>query len=176
MVEPIAVDDVAPDFRLKDLQGVEHRLDDMKGRVVVLNFWSASCPWSLKSDEVISGLDVNWDWDEQVVLWRIASNANETEEEQLRVAREREVEIVLRDGDQSVADLYGAITTPHVFVIDSEGKLRYEGALDDSTWRQPEATRNYMVEAVNSLLAGSEPGVKETAARGCTIVRHPVSG
>jgi peroxiredoxin len=176
MVSNIAVDELAPDFGLKDLKGSEHRLVDHRGKTVVLDFWSADCPWSSRSDEVIAGLEAGWRQDKEVILWRIASNANEDEEQLSRAEDERHVGTVLLDSDQAVADLYGAVTTPHIYVIDSQGKLRYQGAFDDTTWREPEASRNYLAEAVSAVLIGTAPEVTETLARGCTIVRYPLKG
>jgi hypothetical protein len=71
-----------------------------------------------------------------------------------------------------VADLYEAFTTPHVFVLDGEGILRYRGAVDDITFRHREATRFFLQEAVDALRNGRLPAVNETAAYGCTIVRE----
>ena len=73
---------------------------------------------------------------------------------------------------QQVADLFGAQTTPHFFVLDQQGVLRYRGALDDVTFRQREPKNYYLHEAVQALLAGRLPEPAETPAYGCTIVRH----
>jgi hypothetical protein len=89
-----------------------------------------------------------------------------------QVARERRLPTVLLDRAQSVADQYFAQTTPHFFVIDQHGILRYQGAFDDLTFRQREPTRHYLVEAVAALLAGRLPDLQTTPAYGCTIVRY----
>ncbi|MDX1377503.1 MAG: hypothetical protein R3307_01540, partial [Anaerolineales bacterium] len=79
---------------------------------------------------------------------------------------------VLLDTDQVVADLYGAVTTPHVFLVDGDGILRYRGAVDDVTFRNRKANRFYLNEAVESLLDGHLPARTEMPAYGCTIVRE----
>jgi hypothetical protein len=76
------------------------------------------------------------------------------------------------DAQGQVADLYGAITTPHVFILDREGILRYQGAVDNITFRKREATHFFLQEAVEALLAGRLPQPAETPAYGCTIVRE----
>jgi hypothetical protein len=76
------------------------------------------------------------------------------------------------DSDHIVADLYEALITPHVFILDCEGILRYRGAVDDVTFRRREATRFFVQEAVDALLNGHLPELKETPAYGCTIVRE----
>jgi hypothetical protein len=107
-----------------------------------------------------------------VLLWTVASNANESIELLQRVAEQRGLPLVLTDAQHLVADLFGAQTTPHFFVIDGQGILRYQGALDDVTFRQREARRFYLLEAVEALLEGRLPDPAETLAYGCSIVRH----
>lgn len=175
-MDPVAVvGREAPRFELNDLIGKHFRLEQERGRVVVLVFWSAECPWSERSDERLARMDSEWDSDE-VVLLRVASNANEDPEDLRRTAQERGVDRVLRDPEQIVANLYGAMTTPHVYVIDAEGILRYKGAPDDSSWRQPEPTRNYLVEAVEAAGKGTSIDTEETPGRGCTVVRYQAEG
>jgi hypothetical protein len=76
------------------------------------------------------------------------------------------------DANCFVADLYEAQTTPHVFVIDREGILRYRGAVDDVTFRQRTPARFFLDEAVEALLEGHVPALVESPAYGCTIVRE----
>lgn len=160
----------APDFRLPDLRRVSHALSDFRGRIVILNFWSAECPWAERADrELLTFLDA---WKEQVVLLPIASNANELPDLLARVAAERGLPLVLHDAEQKVADLYGARTTPHLFVIDREGILRYQGAFDDVTFRQRTPTQNYLRQAVEAVLAGCQPDPDITPSYGCTLVRY----
>jgi peroxiredoxin len=160
----------APEFLLRDLDGHPHALSHFHGRVVVLNFWSAECPWSLRADEALAGWRREWG---SAVEWvSIASNANETVDELRVEAEKRELPLVLHDPEREVADLYGAETTPHFFVVDPDGVLRYTGALDDVTFRQPEPTRHFLKEAVDAVLAGEAPELASTPAYGCTIVYY----
>jgi peroxiredoxin len=160
----------APDFELPDLDGNLIRLSSHVGRVVVLNFWSAECPWSERSDHRVQPYWLMWG--ERVTWLAIASNANEPTDLLRQVAAERAIPHLLHDRDQQIADLYGAQTTPHLFVIDATGILRYQGAFDDRTFRQHTPTRTYLVEAVEALLAGQMPNPPHTPAYGCTIVRY----
>jgi len=159
----------APDFTLPDLEGRIHILSDYRGKIVIINFWSAGCPHSERADkELVSFLD---DWDERVVLLSIASNGNESPETLAATARRRGLRLVLSDPDHSVADRFDALTTPHVFVVDPAGILRYRGAFDDVSFRQRKPTRNFLREAVDALLAKGLPEVTEVQPFGCTIVR-----
>jgi peroxiredoxin len=157
-----------PDFELPDLQGVHRDLSELRGKWVVLNFWSAECPWSQRADQQLAELLPQWG--EQVVYWMIASNANEAEEE-IKSAAAGLPGHVLRDAEHAVADQYSAETTPHFYVIDPQGILRYRGALDDVTFRKREPEVFYLKEAMEALLAGKVPSVETSPGYGCTIVR-----
>jgi peroxiredoxin len=166
------VNEPAPDFSLPDLDGRVQRLGDYRGKIVIVNFWSCECPHSERSDRTIMARVVRWRAD--VVMLAIAANRNESAEAVSLAVRARRLPVVLIDADQAVADAYQAQTTPHVFVVDREGVLRYRGAVDDVTFRQRSPTRHFLDEAVEALLAGRLPALAETPAYGCTIVREAV--
>jgi peroxiredoxin len=169
IIFPMEPGDLAPDFTLPDLEGTPHALSSYRGRVVVVNFWSAECPWAERADAHLT----QWlgEWGERVVLLTVASNANETLELIAEAARQRGLAPVLLDSGCLVADAWGAQTTPHVFVVDESGILRYQGAVDDVTFRQREPKRFHLKEVVDALLRGRLPEVASTPAYGCTIVR-----
>ena len=160
----------APDFELADLQGTPHNLSDYRGKIVVLNFWSAECPHSARTDRYLQ--DLLEAWQNRVVMLPMASNRNESIQMLQEVAQARRMQPILVDSEQVVANLYQAQTTPHVFVIDQKGILRYRGAVDDITFRQRQATRFFLREALEALLEGCQPELGETPAYGCTIVRE----
>jgi peroxiredoxin len=162
----------APDFSLPDLGGRVHRLSDYRGRLVIVNFWSCECPHSERADQALIAMLAQWHAD--VALLSIAANRNESTETIALAAQKRRLPVLLIDAERVVADLYEAQTTPHVFVIDREGILRYRGALDDVTFRQRSPTRFFLDEAVKALLDGHFPPIAETPAYGCTIVREAV--
>jgi peroxiredoxin len=159
----------APDFHLIDINGNSHSLEDFLGKVVVVNFWSAECLWTRRTDETLQLL--LQDWGEQVVLLSVASNVHEDPELVRAAANERRLPYLLLDEKAKLADLYRAQTTPHLFVIDRQGILRYQGAFNNITFRQRTATKNYLRQAVEAVLAGEDPDPAETPAYGCTIVR-----
>ena len=165
---PLKIGHDAPEFLLRDLDGHPHALSHYRGRIVLLNFWSAECEWSQRADEAIKG----WmaDWGSMVEWISIAPNANESPEEIRAEAGKRELPLVLHDPDRAVTGAYGAEMTPEFFLVDAEGFLRYKGALNDITFRQTEPTRHYLKEAVDALLNGETPDPAETDAYGCTIV------
>jgi hypothetical protein len=111
-------------------------------------------------------------WRDDVAMLPVASNRNEDIEALKKSALERSLPAVLIDAESALADLYGAQTTPHVFVIDREGILRYRGSIDNVAFRQRKPTIFFLDEAVESLLAGRLPAQAESPAYGCAIVRE----
>ena len=111
-------------------------------------------------------------WKDDVSMLSIASNRNETLSALKEAAETRRLPQVLHDADCRVADLFDAQTTPHVFVIDRDGILRYRGSVDDVTFRHRTPTRFFLDEAVESLLEGHFPALTESPAYGCAIVRE----
>jgi hypothetical protein len=102
----------------------------------------------------------------------IAANRNESAQMVEEAAKTRRIPRVLLDAEHIVADLYEALTTPHMFLIDREGILRYRGAADNITFRQREAPRFFVQEAIEALRHGRLPELSETPAYGCVIVRE----
>ena len=168
--DSMQLDEPAPDFELLDLQGVSHKLSDYRGKIVIINFWSAECPHSERTDHYLSNLLGRWNG--SVTLLSIAANQNEPVPMLAEASRSRNTPSVLLDSKHRIADLYEAFITPQVFVLDPEGILRYRGAVDDITFRRREATRFYLQEAVEALLQGHLPELSETPAYGCAIVRE----
>jgi peroxiredoxin len=160
----------APDFELPDLNGRLHRLGDYRGRIVIVNFWSCECPHSERTDKAIMAMLMQWH--NEVVMLSIASNRSENVEAVKNAADVRRLPTVLIDAQCFVADMFEAQTTPHVFVIDREGILRYQGATDDATFRKRTPSRFFLGEAVESLLEGHLPALTESPAYGCAIVRE----
>jgi peroxiredoxin len=160
----------APDFSLTDNRGQPHQLSVYRGRVVVVNFWSAECPWSERADRQLA--TVMDQFPDQVQILPVASNLNETSALIAQVIQQRGLEFVLIDHDCAVANAWGAQTTPHVFIVDQAGILRYQGASDDVTFRKRTPEHFYVLEIVTALLAGRLPDLAETQAYGCAIVRN----
>ena len=166
----LEINQPAPQFTLPDLDERIHMLSDYRGRIVIVNFWSAECPHSERVDANITACLA--EWGDSVTLLSIASNANESDEMINGAANRRKIPVLLRDADQTVADRYGALTTPHAFVIDRQGILRYRGAVDNVGFRQRVATEFYLKEAVEALLSNRLPEVTEMQPFGCTVVRY----
>lgn len=159
-------------FELKDTEGNAHKLADHQGKVVVIHFWSAKCPFVLRYDDALKAITQDYQKDGVVVLG-IASNTNEPLEEIKNVARARQVNYpVLLDPDHKIADQFGAVATPHVFVINQEGKLVYEGAIDDQGWSEAKKPgKVYVRNAIEQTLKGETVSTPQTKSVGCTVKR-----
>ncbi|RJP54843.1 MAG: hypothetical protein C4583_01620 [Anaerolineaceae bacterium] len=161
---------LAPDFALRGLDERLHRLSDYRGRIIIVEFWSAECPHVVRTDASLRAAMSRWVDD--VVWLAIASNANESLSELENAARERGLPAVLIDASQEAVDAFGAQVTPEVFVLSREGVVCYHGAVDDVSFCQRVATRSFVEEAVDALLAGKLPALTEIPAFGCSIIRE----
>ena len=75
----------------------------------------------------------------------------------------------LQDPAGSLGHLYGARTTPNMYVIDAAGMLRYSGAIDDDPRGRSEAPANHVRSAIHALLADRNPDPSETRPYGCSV-------
>lgn len=169
--QPLGLNQELADFELATLDGVAHRARAHVGKILVIDFWSAECPISRQYDAYFNGFAQSYGH-KGVVFLAIDSNVYEDEDDIQRAIEDRGIEFpILRDTGNRIADYFGAQTTPHVYVFDGAGRLRYRGAVDDITFKNKEATINYLEEAVDALLLGNDVTISETQPYGCTIVR-----
>jgi peroxiredoxin len=170
----VRLGEAVPDFELADTEGKPVRLSHYLGKPVLVHFWSASCPFVARYESRIGEL-VETYGDQGVAILGIASNVNETPEQIRSVAASRNLGYpVLLDSDQEIADRFGAITTPHVFIIDQKGRLAYEGSFDDQGWSEENrVTQSYARLALDALFSGSAVPHPQTKSFGCTVKRHP---
>jgi peroxiredoxin len=160
----------APDFMLPGVGGGRFALSDWRGQIVVLNFWSAECPWSRRADVALVYRQLAWD-PKGVRIVGIAPNVTETEPQMRAEAQARHLKYpVLVDAGGTVAALYQVKVTPHFFVIDRQSYVRYSGALDDVTRKGQKPSTIYLDEAVQALLANRPPNPLTTAPIGSPLV------
>jgi peroxiredoxin len=165
---------VAPSFTLPDTEGGRHSLDEDGAPGTVIVFTCNHCPYALAWHDRIA--DAARDYAERDVTF-VAVNPNDAERypaDSFDAMRER-VEAdggwplpYLRDESQEVARAYGAKTTPDVFVLDGDGRLRYRGA-PDPDYENPSLNAAWLREALDALLAGEEPARPETDPVGCSV-------
>ncbi|MGQ9649500.1 MAG: thioredoxin family protein [Phycisphaerae bacterium] len=155
----------APDFALKDVYGKEFKLADFKGKIVVLEWINKECPISHAAHDKQQMQKTYKKYAAKDVIWLgIDSTENAKPDENRVYAAEQSLAYpILHDVDAKVAKAYGAKRTPHMFVIDKEGKLVYAGAIDDK------GDNNYVAAAIENLLAGKPVAKPKTDAYGCGI-------
>jgi peroxiredoxin len=174
----------APDFSLPGVDGKTHKLSDYSSsRVLVIVFTCNRCPVAQRYDNWIKKLVDDYR-DKQVALVAIDSdNPDAIRLDDLRYTDvgERLYECKIRaqyrhfnfpylyDGDnQTVAQAYGPVATPHVFVFDEQRRLQYEGPVDDNAWESL-ATTHDARDAIDAVLAGKPVPSKPVTAFGCSI-------
>lgn len=139
-------------------------------KAIVIIFIATRCPVSLDYDERMANLAKEYA-DKGVMFIGINSNNIEPAAEVTEHAQKKGFTFpVLKDEGNRVADMYEARVTPEVFVVDSNFVLRYHGRIDDSQ-NPARVNQRDLKNALDALLAGKEPPVKETRAFGCTIKR-----
>jgi peroxiredoxin len=170
----ISIGEPAPEFDLPDTDGRRHSLGNADGApATVVVFTCNHCPYALAWHDRI--LAAARDYGDRGVRF-LAVNPNDSErypadsyEAMQRRVREEDWPLpYLHDESQEVARAYGAKTTPDVFVLDSERRLRYRGA-PDADHSDPAENAAWLREALDDLLAGQEPRRAETKPVGCSV-------
>ncbi len=171
------IGDVASDFSLRNVDGNNVSLSDFsnaKGYIVI--FTCNHCPFSKAYEDRIIALN-----DKYAPLGYpvIAINPNDPEayeedsfENMKKRAAEKSYKYPFLEDTKGIGQLYGAMRTPHVFVLKKEGGkniVKYIGTIDDNAQDASAASKRYVEDAVNNLLAGKPVIVQTTKAIGCAI-------
>jgi len=170
----------APNFKGTDSNGVTHNLSQYRGKYVVLEWANKGCPYDQK--HYLSGNmeALQKQWTDKGVVWLSVlssapgeqGNVSPEEENQYLKKMKAAPTAALLDADGTIGRLYQAKTTPHMFVIDPNGKLIYQGAIDDkATTDQADVktAHNYLNEVLNSAMAGKPVPVATTRPYGCSV-------
>lgn len=171
-LQTLKIGQVVPTFALKNYDGTEYALDQfqIQNSLVVIMFIATQCPISNAYNGRMVKL-YNAYAARGVAFVGINSNKQESVEEIATHSKENKFPfVVLKDGDNKIADAYGAQVTPEIFVINREGFLLYHGRIDDSRDESRVESRD-LAAALDALLEGKEPARTETKAFGCTIKR-----
>jgi len=174
--ETFTIGDGAPDFgNLFGVDGERYSLSSFQNkRLLVLLFISNGCPTVKACQDRMIKIQKDYSG-KGVQLFALNSNnaslspADTYAEMVLRVREKGFNFPYVKDDDTSVAKAYGALCTPHSFLLDEERRLRYKGRIDDS--RNPErVTISDLRNAIDDLLANKPVRVSETTPFGCSIV------
>ena len=164
----------APGFTLTDAKGNEHSLSDYEGKIVVLEWFSTECPYvkrHYKAETMSKTLEKLGG--SEKVAWLAVDSSHFAKPKASKKWREKYGfdYPVLHDEKGKVGKKYGAKTTPHMYVIDKKGVLRYKGAIDDDPMgdKEPSKRTNYVEQAVDALQNGKEVDPRTTEAYGCSV-------
>jgi peroxiredoxin len=170
----------APDFTATDSQGASHSLSQMRGKVVVLEWTNADCPYTRKHYTSGNMQSIQTLARENGVIWlSVISSAPGkqgyvTAQEENAYLKEMNAAptAVLLDPTGALGHLYDAKTTPHMFVINPQGILIYNGAIDDhptSDASDIPHSQNYLSLALEEALAGKPVAVATSRPYGCSV-------
>lgn len=172
------VGEAAPDFKLKDTEGKEWNLSQLtkEGKIVVLEWFNPECPFVVKHHKVNKTMaDLSKEFKEKGVVWLAVNSGAPGLQgaglEKNKQAREDfKIEYpVLLDEKGEVGRAYGAKTTPHMFVIDKDGVLRYAGAIDNNKSPTEAGDTNYVKNALLSVINGETVAVQTERPYGCSV-------
>lgn len=170
----------APNFTLTDCGGKSHSLADFKGKTVVLEWVNHGCPFVVKHYSGGNMQALQKAATEKGVVWLSISSsapgkqgAMTPEEAQAKCAAVgSNATAYLMDSDGKVGQLYGARVTPELFIINPEGTLVYQGAIDDKKSTDAAdiaGSKNYITAALAEIQAGKSVSTAKTEPYGCSV-------
>lgn len=173
-------DKAAPDFSLKDSHGKTVKLSDYKGKYVVLEWTNQQCPFVKKHYKPNNMQSLQKKYTGKNVVWlSICSSAPGNQGHQSAEAWNKTImknhlssTAVLLDEDGKVGKLYGAKTTPHIFITAPDGKIIYQGAIDSvksARSKDIDGATNYVSEALDAHMAGKSVPHPMTKPYGCSV-------
>ncbi len=176
----VRVGDAAPNFTGTDTHGQIHKLSDYRGKFVVLEWTNNGCPYTEKHYDSGNMQALQKAWTAKGVVWlTILSSAPGQQgymtasEENAYIAKvHADPTAALLDPNGAIGHEYEAKTTPHMFVINPEGKLIYAGAIDDHPTTDPsdiKSSRNYVSEALTDAMSGKQIATAYTRPYGCSV-------
>lgn len=171
---------VAPDFSLQDIHGKPVSLAKLRGSFVVLEWINHGCPFVKKHYDSGNMQALQKEFSAKGVQWLSICSSAEGKQghmkpmEWRKVAKEKggAATAILLDDWGKVGTLYGAKTTPHMFIIDPKGVLIYQGAIDDTPSTDPADVTgavNYVRAALEEAFAGKPVSTSTTKPYGCGV-------
>jgi peroxiredoxin len=170
----------APSFTATDSNGKQHSLAAYKGKTVILEWTNHECPYTVKHYVTGNMQDLQKSSTGAGAVWlTVVSSKPGTqghvsglEANELTNDRKAQPTAVLLDPKGELGKMYGATTTPHMFIIDKDGKLVYMGGIDDKptvSRADVKGARNYVREALDAMAAGKPIAAAATRPYGCSV-------
>src|SRR5258708_4895151 len=173
----LEIGSLAPDFALQGSDGRMHHLSDYRGSIVVLEWTSPVCPYTLAKYDTGQMQSAQQFAHAHQVVWLSIDTANASKPGYLTPAAAAErvgkthalVDAFLFDVEGNVGRSFGARTTPGMYVVDSAGRLAYQGSFDDAPSNEHPITHEYVRAAIDALSAGRPIETAETVPHGCAV-------
>jgi peroxiredoxin len=170
----------APAFTAVDSNGKTVNLSDYKGKTVVLEWTNDGCPYVRKHYGAGNMQALQKKWTEEGIVWLSVISSPPGEQgfadakraNALTLDRKASPTAVLLDQKQNVAKAYGALVTPHMYIIKPDGVLAYAGAIDDKPTARTadlKGAKNFVDEALTELKAGKPVSTTNSRAYGCVV-------
>ncbi len=161
----------APSFTLKDEVGRSVSLDDYKGKVVVLEWINPECPFVQRHYKAKTMSTLADKFAGQGVVWlAIDSSKSNTPEKSAQWKSQHGLKYpILQDPTGAVGRAYSAKTTPQMFVINDQGVIVYNGAIDDDRSGSKPSPTNYVANALEQTLGGKAVSTPQTKPYGCSV-------
>ena len=176
-----AEDAVAEDFSLKDSKGITHKLSDYKGKWVVLEWINFGCPFVKKHYESNNMQNLQKKYQSKGVMWFSVCSSAEGKQGHYTDMNELHKQLsnyranqnaYLIDESGVVGKQFGARTTPQIVIINPEGNIIYNGAIDDISSADKEdvaKAKNYIDEVFDAVLSGKPSPYSTTKPYGCSV-------
>jgi peroxiredoxin len=170
----------APDFTVADAAGKPVKLSDYRGKFVVLEWTNPDCPFVRKHYTSKNMQDLQKEWGAKDVVWLSVNSTRQGHYEyrdganmqQWMTSQGAAQKAILIDGTSDAGRAYAAKTTPQMVVVSPEGKVLYNGAIDDKRSSNPadaKTANNYVRAALTEAKAGKPVTVASTTPYGCTV-------
>jgi peroxiredoxin len=180
LLHAVRVTELAPDFSVTDTTGKIRHLSEYRGKFVVLEWSNRDCPWTHKQYASGNMQRLQREWTAKGVVWfTVVSSApgqqgyvTASEENAYLPTVNAAPSAVLLDPNGTLGHLYGAKTTPHMFIIDPKGLLIYNGAIDDHYTIQTSDianSKNFVDVALTEAMAGKPVSTPVTRPYGCSV-------
>jgi peroxiredoxin len=174
------VGSTAPDFSVSDSKGKTHSISQYKGKYVVLEWFNPDCPFVKKHYGGGNMQKLQEEFTAKGVVWLSVDssapgkegNLSPGEAEKKMTEWKTKSTAFLIDADGKAGQAYGAKNTPHMFVINPEGKIIYEGAIDSKASANPNdipSSTNYVRVALDEAMAGKKVSNPTTRPYGCSV-------
>ncbi|MDP3761894.1 MAG: thioredoxin family protein [Ramlibacter sp.] len=175
-----SVGQAAPDFMLKDASGKTVKLSDYRGKHVVLEWTNPGCPYVRKHYDSGNMPATQQEAVGKGVVWLAINSTERASYEYMepakvvawQQARKAQPTALLADEDGAAGRAYGARTTPHMYIVDPQGKLVYAGGIDSIPSSDPDDIKkavNYVRQGLNEALAGKPISQAVTRPYGCSV-------